>query len=274
MSEKIAIVYRTNNYSKFRRLNGNRSVQQARVQKIIGSIKKVGYVMSPIIVNQSYEVIDGQGRLEALKQLGLPVDYIVVKDIGVNECIAMNLIQTNWALSDFIDSYAERGAVPYVYMQQLIKRFGKKFSLKVINNAVTGKDEVSAKAIKNGELNCDAHDYENAIEILNYLLDYREMIKRVDGHIEFYYMALAFCYRDQAVNNARMLQNFTRLQANLYPVVNIFQALEVVEEIYNNRTREKVYIKTNYRQYLEGKYPWYRKKYADKWEVVSDEKVR
>lgn len=265
MSEKVAIVYRTNNYSKFRRLNGNRSVQQARVQKIIGSIKKVGYVMSPIIVNQSYEVIDGQGRLEALKQLGLPVDYIVVKDIGVNECIAMNLIQTNWALSDFIDSYAERGAVPYVYMQQLIKRFGKKFPFKVINNAVTGKDEVGSNTIKNGDFNCDSDDYENAVDILNYLCDYREMLNRVDGHTEFYYMALAFCYRDPAVNDERMFRNFQRLQANLYPVVNMLQALEAIEDIYNNRTREKVYIKTNYRQYLEGKYKWYRAKYGAKW---------
>ena len=48
MSEKVATVYRTNQYGMFRRLYGNRPVPRARVNKIINSINNVGYVMSPV----------------------------------------------------------------------------------------------------------------------------------------------------------------------------------------------------------------------------------
>ena len=96
----------TNDYDMFKRLEGNRSVTELRVKKISNSIKTVGYVMNPIIVNERFEVIDGQGRLEVLRRLELPVYYIVVNGIGRKECIAMNINQTNWSLYDYIQSYA------------------------------------------------------------------------------------------------------------------------------------------------------------------------
>lgn len=65
-------VYVTDKYSIFRRLSGNRDVKEARVKKIMRSIEKVGYIPNPIIVNENMEVVDGQGRLEAVKRLGLP----------------------------------------------------------------------------------------------------------------------------------------------------------------------------------------------------------
>lgn len=78
INEKSNTVFRTKKYSQFKRLDSNRTVKTGRVNKIKQSIEKVGYVQSPIIVNEKMEVIDGQGRLEALKQLQIPVDYIVV----------------------------------------------------------------------------------------------------------------------------------------------------------------------------------------------------
>ena len=71
-NEKTTLVRQTNNYMKFQILKGNRNVSQSRVNKIIASINRVGYITNPIIVNEHMEVIDGQGRLEALKTLQLP----------------------------------------------------------------------------------------------------------------------------------------------------------------------------------------------------------
>lgn len=65
MDKKTTNVYETTNYSKFKKMLDNREVSPNRVQKIVKSIDQVGYVMSPIIVNEKMEVIDGQGRLAA-----------------------------------------------------------------------------------------------------------------------------------------------------------------------------------------------------------------
>ena len=72
-------ILRTNKYEIFKELKGNREISPLRITKIINSIKNVGYIINPIIVNEKMEIIDGQGRLEALRILKIEdkVDKIV-----------------------------------------------------------------------------------------------------------------------------------------------------------------------------------------------------
>ena len=100
--------YITQNSAIFKKLLGNRDVKPERVNNIIKSINDCGYVVSPIIVNEKMEIIDGQARVEALTKLKLPIYYQVVKGIGLRECVAMNLKQSNWKTEDYIHSYAKQ----------------------------------------------------------------------------------------------------------------------------------------------------------------------
>ena len=68
MDKKVMNVYSTENYRRFKKLLDNREVTPQRVNQIMKSIRDVGYIVSPIIVNEKYEVIDGQGRLAAAEQ--------------------------------------------------------------------------------------------------------------------------------------------------------------------------------------------------------------
>lgn len=258
-------VFETTEYNRFKRLDGNRAVAEGRVRKIISSIRKVGYITSPIVVNEKMQVIDGQGRLEALKRLSLPVHYIIVPNIGIEECIAMNINQTNWTLIDYIESHAETGNVSYMYLRNLLLAYGKKFQNKVIFYTVTGKLENSSSEIKNGTFQCTVEDYSRAQNILSWLADFTPIISRVDGHSEFYYVALAFCFEDPEIDIERLETKMFQLQANLIPVTNMLQALEQIENVYNNRAQKKVYIKTNYRKAMDNKYSWYNKRYGDRY---------
>lgn len=141
----------TRNYSKFKRLDGNRGVNLARVQKIMKSIKSVGYISQPIIVNDRFEIIDGQGRLEALKRLGMPVEYIVESGKGIDECVYMNATSTNWSLRDYIDSYAERGNESYVRLHDLMDSYN--VNLSVICTALFNTLKFHIDTIKSGTLN-------------------------------------------------------------------------------------------------------------------------
>ena len=259
-------VFKTNDYTKFKRLDGNRKVLEPRVKKIMGSIQKVGQIPSPIIVNDKNEVIDGQGRLEALKRLNLPVYYMVIPGIGIEECIAMNINQSNWTLMDYIETYAETGSIAYMYLLQLIKAFGKSFQTKVILNVATGKVENQNGIIKTGAFHCTAEDYNKATKTLRFLTQFNEPLQRIHGHTEYYYMALAFCFNDPEVNNDRLLEKIIQLQANLIPVTTIQQAFDQIEDVYNNRARNKVYIKTNYRKHMDNKYGWYEGRYRNRYE--------
>lgn len=261
MNVKNNTIYRTTDYGMFKRLEGNRTVPETRVRKIIKSIESVGYVQSPLCVNENYEVIDGQGRLEALKRLGLPVDYFIVKNVGIDECIALNIYQTNWSMNDYINSYAESGNNSYIYLQQLIKAFPE-MSLRVIHNAITGKAESGNLAIKSGSYSCTSEDYDKAGKILRYEERFRKFFDRLHGKSEFYYVAIAFCFRHPEVNDERLIDKVEQRQAELIPVSNIEQALGMLEKIYNHRSRDPVYLVTDYKKYNSKKYKWYEKRYV------------
>ena len=77
MHNKVGFVYSTEDYSVFQKLNGNRDVLESRKNKIMESILERGWIRNPIVVNQKFEVIDGQGRLEALQELKMPVEYVI-----------------------------------------------------------------------------------------------------------------------------------------------------------------------------------------------------
>lgn len=262
--DKVNTVYRTKNYKMFKRIDGNRGVRRIRLNKIIASIKKVGYVQSPIIVNEKMEVIDGQGRLEALKELGFPVDYIIVNGIGISECRAMNINQENWKLVDYIKSYAETGNESYIYLENLMKSYTK-IGITAINNAVTGLASMDAEKIKDEKFVCTKEDYEKAIKILDYEKQFVPIVRKMQGRADYIYIAIGFCYENKSVDNEKLFKKMSEKYGRFLPPANVEQALDEISKIYNERSREeKVYLSTDYRREMDKKYAWYGNKYGSR----------
>ena len=261
--------YCTSDYEKFKRLTGNRKVTDARAAKIKNSILRIGYIPVPIVVNEKYEVIDGQGRLKAISDLGLPLYYIVVPGLGIEDCIAMNIGLENWCLRDYIESYAEIGDISYIRLHNLLKEFKDKkhmYEKNIVCIACGTTDYVPTDAIKKGMIELSDDDYEYALNTLEWLSTFADILRRIKGNVSNYYTALAFCYADPAVDNDRLEQKMYMMQAELIPTNNALQALEVIENVYNHKIRRKVYIKTRYRECLEGKYKWYKARYGSRYE--------
>jgi ParB-like chromosome segregation protein Spo0J len=91
--EIIGYVYQTYKYDSFVRLEDNRDVFSNRLNKLIASISE-RYICNPIIVNEKREIIDGQGRYEARKSLGLPIHYTIAKGATSDDCRRMNRYNT------------------------------------------------------------------------------------------------------------------------------------------------------------------------------------
>lgn len=105
-------VYVTEDYAIFNQLNGNREVMSRHVNEIVNSIQKNGYYPIPILVDCNYNIIDGQHRFEALKQLNLPV-YYVKNDFIDNDCIELNANAKNWNVINYIKFFASKGLKDY-----------------------------------------------------------------------------------------------------------------------------------------------------------------
>lgn len=114
MSESIKVQF-TNQYDLFRVMGANRMINKSHVQQLIDSIEERPNTIkySPILVNENMYVIDGQHRLEALKELKMPVYFIVGKGLTVEDARLMNATMQNWSPMDFARSYAEGGNKHY-----------------------------------------------------------------------------------------------------------------------------------------------------------------
>jgi len=121
---ECAQVYETTNYDMFHVLNGNREIDKKNVSKIIKSISEYGYIMIPITVNQSFEVIEGQHRLAALKELGLPIRFVIDNVADIKTCIALNKNRKGWTSRNYIDCYADLGKDSYIKLVSLIDKYG------------------------------------------------------------------------------------------------------------------------------------------------------
>lgn len=263
MDKVIGQVYLTTDYSKFKRLEGNRDVLKTRVEKVKRSIEKVGYINSPIIVNEFYEIVDGAARYEVAKENGFPIVYTIVPGIGIEHCIAMNTASTNWKMQDYVNCYAENGNESYGYLARLLEQYGKLFAFSVVCNALTGNMALSgSESLRNGTMKATREDYEKAIFTLELLKKVRPVFHPIKGRHEYYYMAVAFCYKNMPdIDMDRMIEKLIITQASLLPVANMEQALTQIELAYNNKARNKVYIVTEYKKIMDGRYSWYNKKW-------------
>src|SRR5687767_13196050 len=105
----------TKDYSVFKRIKGNREVYPQHVKNLVESFKGNPDILSynPVLVNDRFEVIDGQHRIAAAKKLNIPVYYIVHKKLGLKDIQGLNSGTKPWGPMDYAKCYAELGKISY-----------------------------------------------------------------------------------------------------------------------------------------------------------------
>lgn len=252
MENRYRVVQRTTDYSMFKTLKGNRDVGRPRVRKIISSIEKVGYIMNPIIVNERMEVIDGQGRLEALKELQLPVYYLVAPKAGITECVSMNINQEKWSALDYIKSYAERGNPDYILLKEAFDEYYPDIPQDAIKAALAGLLRAqAASVIEQGRFKVAREDWRSA---LNYLNRYSKFKKGFCGSWVSLMKFMLWVYDSPDVDRNVMYDQFKKYWASIArgSAVNTEDVLDSAEKVYNYRRREKVYLKKSYDEYIRA----------------------
>lgn len=179
--EKVELsgyILKTTNYDNFKALQGNRVVDPCNVKKIKESISDIGYKKSqPIIVDEDLQIVDGQHRFTACKELGLPI-YFTIEPTN-NESIKItqkfNKDQKNWGAMDFLRSYAERGFKDYIrFLDYMEKNNVKQDVLLILINGAPSPN-VTAK-IREGALSFGDEEIKKADYYLTRLKDIQNAI--------------------------------------------------------------------------------------------------
>lgn len=100
----------TKDYKLFKRNKFNRPVRESIVRALMRSFTSVDWgSASPIIVDKKLQIMDGQHRFEARRQLGLPIYYIVKEEYDPVAVLKINTVSTRWNLHDCIEQAAKLG---------------------------------------------------------------------------------------------------------------------------------------------------------------------
>lgn len=242
MYKKVGIIYSTENYDMFQKLNGNRAVLDARKALIISSIKDRGYIRNPIVVNEKMEIIDGQGRFEALKELGMPIEYVIAKGATIADCIALNVKQKNWSLRDYARCYADIGNPDYVLLASLYDKYDNigDAALPTIVGAKSA-DTSASNLIINGTF--EIYDPKTLMNRLDFANKCLGIIGKKNGTSRKWIVAIKFFYFFDKIDNKLFLEKLEKYKVLIYPIVNVQQAVDCLGKIYNYaRKSEKVYF--------------------------------
>lgn len=116
-------VLMTEDYSIFSTLDGNRNINVPNLKALKRSIEKE-HLQIPIIVNEDLQIIDGQHRFNACKELKKPIYYIIVKGYGLSQVHKLNAISRKWSFDDYLDGYANMGKEDYVKARIFKQKYG------------------------------------------------------------------------------------------------------------------------------------------------------
>ena len=251
-------IYETKDYSKFKKLPANRDAKT--MGKIVDSIERVGYVLSPILVNEKFEVIDGQNRLLALKELGLPVHYMIQPGLGIRECRSLNIGQSNWNTRQFIDSYAEEGNENYVRLKSLLDDYGGTIGVEGIVFTAYPKFAAAigggiGQALRKGTFEMNEAGYNATREKLQRLIDlgYAEFFKKHGMTSRSWWGACAYALAHPRVDMKTLINRLNKDPLSVVACARVEDQLGYFDEAYNKGrvATSRVFMKTDF---LSGKY--------------------
>lgn len=121
-------VEQTKDYSQFNFLKGNRKIDRHHLKKLKESIEKNNHLnLHPIIINSNFEIIDGQHRLEAAKQLNVAIFFIKSEIVKDDHLIESNVNQRSWEVENYIDYFSIKEKLPdYIELKTMMQLSGLK----------------------------------------------------------------------------------------------------------------------------------------------------
>lgn len=254
MNNNLELKY-TNDYSLFKKLVGNRNVERKRVDKVKNSIVKTGLKCVPILCNEKMEICEGQARLQAYKELNIPVPYIVQKGLTVKDAVSLNISSTKWQTIDYVNSYAKTGNESYKFLLNMCGKYSTLSPNTIIKlGARAGYNSETQQTFKEGKYHVEATDM---IEIENRIIFLSKMaplVSGLSGYKSVWMYAFAFCYNNDKVDNEKLAAKMEELHYKLRPAENKTAAIAQIEEIYNYHCHgKKLYISQLYREYMDAR---------------------
>lgn len=236
----VGKIYSTSNYSKFKYLDGNRKINKNHKKRLIISMGKRNLKV-PIIVNEKMQLIDGQHRLEAARDLKLPICYQIISGLNLKDVQLLNTNTSNWNLDDYMDSYIDLGLPDYEVFKTFMKKYEFAYSqnFTLLNNGVyAGSSESN---FKKGLYKISANQLAWAGRSATKIRDMNPFWAKDDGKYaknRWFIIACCRAFKKKTYSQAHMLKKLKASKEPLRQQASIQNYTRMLEDVYFFRTRE------------------------------------
>jgi hypothetical protein len=239
-------VHTTTDYSMFKSIPGNRNLNLLHINRLKKSMQQQ-YLFTAIVVNEQYEIIDGQHRFHAIRDLGLPLHYIIMNGYGLMQVHVFNANTSNWKNEDYLDAYCKLGYSDYIILSNFLKKY--KLNITVGASVLLGTQSAASgnsigskfEYFKDGSMKVTAKQHENAEKFMEMLFLFEPFFKEFKSRS--FVFALMKLTKNPNFEITELLQKVKVQPLALQSCQQVNQMVSLIEEIYNYKRRDKVNLR-------------------------------
>lgn len=235
---KIGDVFSTNDYGLFKDITGNRHLNVPHLQRLSDSMEEK-YLTIPIVVNENYEVIDGQHRIECAKTLRLPIYFIICDGYTLKDVQISNANNIGWKNIDFAVSWAEREYYDYKEYLKFNRRyrFSHIVNLFLLRGVTAGRKSLNHD-FKNGRFKIG--DINISHKLAKMIYDFK-VIFPTGFKKRTFIMAALTVFRNPGYIHKEMMRKGELQPRKFVNCATTEDNIKMLEEIYNyNRSKDSL----------------------------------
>ena len=236
----------TRDYHIFKFMPGNRAIKN-RAEKIKESIQEIGWISNPIIVNQDMEIVDGQSRFAACRELNMPIEYKIIPHLDLDDCRTLNRYNSEWGTVDYLNSYAEEGNINYIRLKNLMDTFDEK-QIRIVLQACS--NAYNKKEFQEGKMIVTDKDFGIGYKRLNVLNRFKNIMKRFSGRTITKAPAFFFIADRNDVDLDYLEKVLETCNPDEIYTDSLVHFMESIQKVYNkNRARKnRIHIAEEYKK--------------------------
>lgn len=233
MSELVGKIFITNDYGKFKKLKGNRTLKKNK--SLENSIARSG-ILVPIEVNEQFEILDGQNRFEIAKKMKKPVPYRIIDGFGIEEVIDLNSTTKSWTIMDYVHKYYLDEKAEYILLKNLTEKYIK-IPISSLASAAEGNLNLATKTTENIKKgNFSFYNYEVFCSFLdNYYLFLSKT--RIKGG-QYSFFSFFNLYTTEVFELERLIKGVANKNYDINEITNVNVVTELLLIAYNHGLTE------------------------------------
>ncbi len=234
---------KTKDYGRFIFRSDNREkIDYNHVRRLITSIKARNMLdMRPVNINKKWEILDGQHRVLAAKELGVDIYYTIEESIDIPDIILLNTSKS-WGDRDYMNYYLKHDKQEYAKLNTFIVE--NKIELRVALSLTMGSGKNIHADFRAGNYQFEGQHFNDKITLVRETIAYIIKMNGTAGSqytkTSRFWKALIKLFMHPDFDEGQWKSNLNKLVNRVSNKVTLKELVTLFYYIYNYKSHERI----------------------------------